>query len=200
MLLIVSTFCPFPDGQAQAGTTQTLMLETLITSRTRVKLLMKFFLNHRTTSYLRDLEAEFGESTNAIRVELNRLEGIGLLKSHREGNKKLFQANRQHPLFSDINSLLMKHTGIDQVVERVVHKLGGIHSAYILGNFARGLNGPLIDILLVGQGIDKEYLVRLIEKAEKIINRRVRYVIVSPREATAFLQDYPEALLLWEGK
>ena len=176
------------------------MLETLITSRTRVKLLLKFFLNARTTSYLRDLEAEFGDSTNAIRVELNRLEGIGLLKSHREGNKKLFQANRQHPLFSDINSLLMKHTGIDQVVERVVHKLGGIHSAYILGDFARGQDSPLIDILLVGLDIDKEYLINLVEKAEKIISRRVRYIIVTPREAHLFLKDYPEALLLWEEK
>ena len=53
------------------------VLDTLITSRTRVKLLMKFFLNSRTTSYLRDLENEFDESTNAIRVELNRFEKAG---------------------------------------------------------------------------------------------------------------------------
>lgn len=176
------------------------MLETLITSRTRVKLLLKFFLNARTTSYLRDLEQEFGESTNAIRVELNRLEDAGLLKSHRDGNKKLFQANRRHPLFEDIHSLLRKHTGIDHIVERVVEKLGGIHSAYVLGDFARGQDSPLIDILLVGLDIDKEYLINLVEKAEKIISRRVRHIIVTPREANLFLKDYPEALLLWEEK
>ena len=50
------------------------MLETLISSKTRIKLLLKFFLNSKTKSYLRNLESEFGESTNAIRVELNRLE------------------------------------------------------------------------------------------------------------------------------
>jgi hypothetical protein len=176
------------------------MLETLITSKTRIKLLLKFFLNARTTSYLRDLEHEFGESTNAIRVELNRLEDAGLLRSHKEGNKKLFQANRRHPLFDDIHNLLMKHTGIDHIVERVVEKLGGIRSAYVLGDFARGQDSPVIDILLVGSDIDREYLIRLVEKAEKIISRRVRYVIVSPREAHLFLKDYPEALLLWEEK
>ena len=49
------------------------MLDTLITSKTRVKLLMKFFLNPGTRAYLRELASEFDESTNSVRVELNRL-------------------------------------------------------------------------------------------------------------------------------
>ena len=53
------------------------MLESLITSKTRIKLLLKFFLNSSTKAYLRGLEAEFGESTKAIRLELNRFEQIG---------------------------------------------------------------------------------------------------------------------------
>ena len=55
------------------------MIETLISSKTRIKLLLKFFLNSNTTAYLRSLESEFGESTNAIRIELNRLEEAGML-------------------------------------------------------------------------------------------------------------------------
>ena len=54
------------------------MLDSLITSKTRVKLL-KFFMNPETRSYLRSLAEEFGESTNAVRVELNRLEKAGIL-------------------------------------------------------------------------------------------------------------------------
>ncbi|HPI15850.1 MAG TPA: ArsR family transcriptional regulator, partial [Spirochaetota bacterium] len=53
------------------------MLDALITSKTRVKLLLKFFMNPETRSYLRSLAEEFGESTNAVRVELNRLENAG---------------------------------------------------------------------------------------------------------------------------
>jgi DNA-binding transcriptional regulator PaaX len=63
------------------------MIESLITSKTRIKLLLKFFLNTQTKSYLRGLETEFGESTNSIRVELNRLENAGLLSASTEGNK-----------------------------------------------------------------------------------------------------------------
>ncbi len=73
------------------------MLETLITSKTRVKLLMKFFLNYHNISYLRDLASEFGESTNAIRLELNKMEEAGLLLATHKGNKKLFKANAKTP-------------------------------------------------------------------------------------------------------
>ena len=69
------------------------MLDSLVTSQTRIKLLKKFFLNSSTKAHLRGLETEFGESSNAIRVELNRFEGSGLLTSLWDGNKKVYQAN-----------------------------------------------------------------------------------------------------------
>ncbi|MBN2682880.1 MAG: ArsR family transcriptional regulator, partial [Bacteroidales bacterium] len=65
------------------------MLETIITSKTRIRLLLKFFLNSRTSGYLRSLASEFGESTNSIRQELNRFEKAGLLEASTEGNKKI---------------------------------------------------------------------------------------------------------------
>lgn len=174
------------------------MLESIISSRTRIKLLMKFFINSTTTSYLRDLEGEFGESSNAIRMELNRLEGAGLLNSSRKGNKKFFRANKNHPLFSDIHSILLKHTGLDHIVSKVICRLGGIDSAYLVGHFARGQDNPVIDILIVGDHIDMEYLYDVIRKAEKFIGRRIRYMTANTAEAPRLLNSYPEALLLWK--
>ena len=173
------------------------MLQALITSKTRINLLLKFFLNSETTSYLRDLSAEFGESTNAIRLELNHMEEAGLLKTRMEGNKKVFRANRNHPLFSTIRELLMKHTGIDQVVEYVVKNLKGLQSAYVTGDFARGKDGPVIDILLVGNTIDIAFLLGLISRAEELTGRKIRYMIVKTEEKEKYLAAYPEALLLW---
>jgi predicted nucleotidyltransferase len=174
------------------------MLESLITSKTRIKLLLKFFLNSANTSYLRDLAAEFGESTNAIRLELNHLEGAGLLYSKAAGNKKLFQANRQHPLFYDIQQLLLKHTGIDHVIEKVVANLGGLHSAYITGSFARGHDNPVIDLLLVGSDIDREYLMHLVESTEKMIKRNIQYNIITSEEIATLREQNLQLLLLWK--
>ena len=68
------------------------MLDTIITSKTRIKLLMKFFLNPGTKAYLRELAAEFGESTNSVRIELNRLTDAKLLKSTNFGRKIIYSA------------------------------------------------------------------------------------------------------------
>lgn len=65
-----------------------MMIDSLISSKTRIKLLMKFFLNPGVTSYLRGLADEFGESTNAVRVELNRLCSAGFLEEVPEGGRK----------------------------------------------------------------------------------------------------------------
>jgi len=175
------------------------LLQTLITSKTRMNLLLKFFLNSNTTSWLRDMEADFGESTNAIRQELLRFENAGMLTSMTSGNKRIYRANTQHPLFDEIHRLLLKHTGIDQVVDRIVNKIGGLHSAYLTGAFARGNDSPVIDILLVGNGIDRSYLARLVEKAENFIHRKIRYVILSEEEKQTYISKTPEAFLLWES-
>ena len=175
------------------------MLETLITSKTRLKLLLKFFLNSRSKSYLRELESEFGESTNAIRLELNRFEKANLLNTSTTGNKKFYQANTTHPLFPDINNILMKYVGFDQIIEKVLTKLGDLKCAYIVGDFAQGRDNQIIDLVFVCDGIDREYLSRLVERVEKLINRKIRYVIFNEKEFEDYATklDESKVLLLW---
>jgi len=173
------------------------MLDTLVTSKTRLKLILKFFLNPRSSAYLRELAEEFGESSNAVRLELNRFEQAGLLKSEAKGNKKLFRANVIHPLYKDINSIISKTIGIDKIVDEVVARLGQVEEAYVTGDFAVGKNGKTIDILLVGIDINKDFLHRLIDKTESLINRKIRYLILSPSEVGAHLSDEKGSMLIW---
>src|SRR6188474_1972225 len=102
------------------------MIETLISSKTRIKLLLKFFLNSKNTAYLRGLEEEFGEATNSIRIELNRFEKAGFLASSSSGNKKMFTVNTKHPFYKDLNSLIMKMTGLEYVVDYIVQRIGDL--------------------------------------------------------------------------
>jgi hypothetical protein len=176
------------------------MIDALISSKTRVKLLLKFFLNSNTTAYLRSLESEFGESTNGIRVELNRLEGAGLLTSNNNGNKKIYQANTSHPLFREIHNIVIKHIGIDQIVEKVVQRLGNVEQVYLVGDFSKGIDSQIIDLVLVGN-VDKIYLLELIARAEGLIKRKIRYLIYqnSEEQAAEWSQFVPEPLLLWSN-
>lgn len=172
------------------------MLSSLITSETRIKLLKKFFLNSNTRAYLRGLEAEFGESSNAIRLELNRFEEAGLLNSLWEGNKKVFQANNKHPLYTDIHNIILKETGIDRVINKVIHRLGNLVCVYLTGDFARGKDSQVIDLILVGKEIDREYLARKIAQAENMVARKVSYIVLEPDEAEEYLLKYQPADLL----
>lgn len=174
------------------------MIGTLISSKTRIKLLLKFFLNSETTSYLRGLESEFGESTNSIRLELNRLEEAGMLTSSLKGNKKFFKSNTKHPLYNEVHNILLKYIGFDQIIEGVIERLGDVKKVYVTGEFAKGLDSQIIDLVFIGD-IDKEYLVRLIGRTEPLINRKIRYISYSNKEERSI--DWSKLdfkpLLLW---
>ncbi|MCJ7448910.1 MAG: ArsR family transcriptional regulator [Bacteroidales bacterium] len=175
------------------------MLSSLITSETRIKLLKKFFLNSSTRAHLRGLESEFGESSNAIRIELNRFEKAGLLYSLRDGNKKIFQANDKHPLYKDIHNLILKETGIDRVIDKVIHRLGSLLCVYLIGDFAHGKDSPVIELILVGNDIDREYLARKVVQAEEMVGRKVSYIVLDPVEAEGHLERLKpcDLLPLW---
>jgi hypothetical protein len=177
------------------------MIETLISSKTRIKLLLKFFLNSNTKAYLRGLESEFGESTNAIRLELNRFENAGMLSSYLEGNKKYFSANTNHPLYKEVHNILLKYIGFDKIIENVITRLGNVQRVYVAGDFAAGKDSQIIDLMFVGN-IDKVYLVHLIEKVEKLIKRKVRYIIFDSKEDAEEELNKKDntTLLLWEMK
>lgn len=175
-----------------------MMLDTLITSKTRIKLILKFFLNPRSTAYLRGLAEEFGESSNAIRLELNRFEQAGLLESESKGNKKVFKANTKHPLYKDIHNIVRKTIGIDRIVDEVVRELGQVEEAYITGDFAVGRDGPTVDIVLIGNNINTDYLVRLVKKAEGMIRRHIRYLILPPEESARIHEDGRNNVLVWK--
>lgn len=175
------------------------MLDSLITSKTRIKLLMKFFLNPGTSAYLRGLADEFGESTNSVRVELNRLSEAGLLESADEGRTKVYRANTAHPLFPEVQRIVAKTVGLDKVVEQVVSRLGNVEMAFITGDYARGVDSGLIDLVLVGE-IDKGYLQILVEKLEALIERKVRTLVLSGGEYRKLLENFAKApaLVVWK--
>lgn len=175
------------------------MLETLITNKTRLKLLLKFFLNSNSSSYLRNLETEFDESSNSIRIELNRFEEAGLLVSNSDRNRKVFRANTQHPLFPDIHNILIKYIGFDQIINKLVQKLQGINKAYIVGDFAKGKDAKNIELVLIGTEFDKNYLDYLINKVEGLIKRKVSCLILNEQEENQYIKQYPEAFVLWKS-
>jgi len=175
---------------------QIILLDALITSKTRIRLLLKFFLNPSTSSYLRSIAEEFGESTNAIRLELNRLEEANMLEAEMVGNKKMYRVNQTHPLFEDLAQIVRKYVGLDILIESLVSSLGKLKALYLTGDLAKGKEALLIDLVFIGD-IDRNFLSQLVVKVENLGKRKVRYVVYTEKDALSLSMDETEFLLIW---
>lgn len=169
------------------------MLNTLITSKTRLRMLIKFFINTTNKGYLNGLATEFNESTNSIRKELNNLSSAGYLLKSKSNNRVIYNANKKHPLFKVLQKVIKQHLGIDEIVTTILEKLGDVKSVAIVGDYAKGIDSGTIHVILLGDRIDVGYLKDLIQKIEKKITRKVSFEIVS-KLPTGCLEIYSEKI------
>ena len=175
------------------------MIEYLVSSKTKIKLLLKFFLNPDNSGYLRGLATEFDESTNGVRLELNKLENADVLVSEKSGRNKVFRANKSHPLFGDIRNIILKSSGIQSVLDNIIHKLGDMKSAYISGDYAKGIDSGIIDLIVIGEEINEEELKRVTSKTELLIGRKIRVLKLTTKEFGSLEQKLQNdgLFLLW---
>ncbi len=89
---------------------------------------------------------------------------------------------------NEIHSMVRKFTGIDQLIPLVLSKFGDIHSAYVLGDYARGTDSGINDLVLVGEA-DKAYLQNLIDKVEPMLHRKIRCLSLSPQYCAKYSFD-----------
>ena len=162
------------------------MLNELITSKTRYKLLLKFFLNQDSTSYLRNLERELNESANSIRTELTKLENLQLLISSMEGNKKVYQVNLSNIFFLDIRNMLLKESGYDIIKSILYQGIGGLQDIYIQNNSNMELNN-MAYLILVGENLIALTIKPLINEIEIIINKKVEFIVMDIDNQNNFL-------------
>ena len=172
----------------------------LISSKTRIKLLIRFFFNPSTRSYLRELANEFNVSTNSVREELNQLTRTELLTSQKSGRQVFYKANQKHPLFPELKSMVSKVMGIDQVIEGIVTRLGDLERAFLIDDYAEGKDSGIIDLVLVGN-IDQYHLNDLSRKTERYIKRKIRSLVLSRREYNKLLPKLKgrPRVLVWEA-
>ncbi len=149
--------------------------------------MVKFFVNAANQAHMRGLADEFGESTNAIRKELNNLSEAGYLEKKAIGNRIDYRANIDHPLFQSLQSIVRKYLGLDTIVENVLNRMGEVNQVWLIGDYARGKDSGNIDIIVVGDAIDSTYLTQLKEKTSTLIGRNINIQITEQYEGSGLL-------------
>ena len=170
----------------------------LKSSKTRIKLLVRLFFNPQTRSYLRELAKEFDVSTNSVREELNQLTQTDLLHAQKEGRQVFYMANKKHPLFEELKSMVSKVMGIDRVIDGIINRLGDLESAYLIDDYAEGKDTGIIDLVLVGN-IDHYHLNDLSRKTERYIHRKIRSLVLNETEFEEFKPQFLNKphVLIW---
>ena len=163
------------------------MLEGVIFSKTKTNILVKLLMNPGTRAYLRELASEFHVSTNAVRTELNQLTQHDILVSERDGRNVYYRANTHHPLFPELASIVRKVTGVDALVTSVIERLGSLEAAYLTGDYARGMDTGIIDVILIGD-IDRAQLDDVVKKTERYIQRKIRTLVLTDEKEFQKLQ------------
>ena len=176
------------------------LFKGLISSKTRIKILIRFFFNPNSQAYLRELAKEFNVSTNAVREELNQLTNTNLLKAEKNGRQVFYMANQEHPLFPELKSMVSKVMGIDQIVVDIIKRLGNLEKAFLIDDYAEGKDTGIIDLLLVGD-IEPYQLNDVSRKTERYIKRKIRSLVFSLEEYENYLPKLKRRpnVLLWEA-
>lgn len=166
---------PFP--------TEKSFFDSLFSGKIRLKLLSRILLNPDSQVYLRQLQRDLNVSSNTVRLELNKLSAMKLISTtdQEEGKIKKYTANPLHPLHKSLRGLILRYMGVDQLLEEVFYKLGFLEEVYLTGEIAEGKNTPFIDLVVVGD-IDREFFTTLIDRAELLLQKKIRTALYAPEE------------------
>ena len=154
----------------------------IITSKTRIRIIMRLFLNPKRQAYLRELAEEFSVSPSQVREELQHLNSAGFLNSEKSGRQINYRANQSHPLFPELHSMVRKALGMDRILDSIIERLGDLDEAWLIDDYAEGKDTGIVDLVLVGN-VNRESLADLVMDEHKNIS--------------AVLSDRPQ-LLLWQ--
>jgi hypothetical protein len=159
------------------------MLNDLFLSKVRVKLLELFLGEPERIYYVREIVRHVEEQINAVRMELNRMEAVGLLSSEWRANRKYYTLRKDYVFFDELLRLVNKTTGLGGNIVRERVRLGKIRYAMLSGSYIRGLKpGPNdVELLLVGVVVLPE-LSRIVKEQEAKLGREINYTVMSEDE------------------
>lgn len=160
------------------------MLEDLIISRVRVKILKLFLLNPSKIFHVREIVRQVKEEINAVRRELAHMEKHGMVSKEPRGNRLYYSFRRDYPLYYDLTALISKTSNLGADILKNKNKLGKIKFAMFSGRFVRGQTSRSdeVDLLIVGQKIVLPELSQIIRAEEARRGRELNYTVMTEDE------------------
>ena len=161
-----------------------MLLEDIIISRVRVKILTLFLSNPGTIFHVRDIVRRVDEEINAVRRELAHMEQSGMVSKEPRANRLFYTFRKDYPIYYDLLELVGKTTNLGWDIIKNKAKLGKIKFAMLSGRYLRGMGNRSsndVDLLVVGTVVLPE-LAQLVKQEETKRNRELNYTVMTEEE------------------
>lgn len=158
-------------------------LEDFMISRVRVKIMELFFSNPEELYYVREITRAIKEEINAVRRELDRMLGYGLLKSEQRGNRVYYFLNKNYVFYPELLQMVAKTTGLGKKIRKLRRKLGTVEFVMFSQGFVEGnsIRQDKVDMLIVGDVVLPE-LQAIVKEEEKRVGREINYTVFTSDE------------------
>lgn len=167
-------------------------LLTLLFPRVRAEILRLLFAVEGRELHLRDLTRQSGLSLKTVQDEFAKLSAADIVTSRRDGNRRYYRANANHPLYPDLRQIVLKTSGLRDVLVATLRGLKGVEIAFVFGSLAGGPGRAAsdVDLLVIGDTGLRALAPRLRRAAEKL-GREINPVTMTAAEYAKGRQKHP---------
>jgi len=160
-------------------------LADILSSRVKAEVFRLLFGPGGAPLHLREIGRQSGLAVGTVRQELERLTSLGLVEKTADGNRRLYAASRQHPLYPDIHNLVLKTNGLADILRDALTGDKAIRAAFVFGSIARGEEQAHSDIdLMVIGSIGLRALTRRLSGVAALLGREINSHILNVGEFT----------------
>jgi DNA-binding transcriptional ArsR family regulator len=167
-------------------------LLSILFPQVRAEVLRLLFSDASRELHLRDLTRQSGLGLGTMQGELEKLSAADLVTSRRDGNRRYYRANASHPVFHDLQQLVLKTAGLKEVLAEALHGLKGIDLAFVFGSLAGGSGKAAsdVDLMVIGD-VGLRALAPRLRRASDQIGREINPVTMTAAEFTKGRNKHP---------
>jgi predicted nucleotidyltransferase len=164
---------------------ETISLSNALFSKVQQRVLALIFGHPERSFYMSEIVRSVDSGTGAVERELSRLQGSGLVSVEHLGNQKHYRANRESPIFEELQSLVVKTVGLSEPIRKMLEPYSDrIKAAFVYGSVAKGTDTARsdIDLMVIGDELDYSELYTALQNAETRLRRKVSPTFLSPED------------------
>ena len=161
------------------------MLKDLFVSEVRLKILKLTLTRPEEQFHVRAIVRAVKAEINAVRRELAKLEGMGLLRKRQSGNRIYYKADTSHIYYSELLAMVSKEDGVGGLILKNAKDLGTIKFAMVATAFLKGRKSSVLDVdlFLVGD-FELDVLKRVVTMGEREMGVEINYSVMTEEDFT----------------